>query len=149
MHMDRLGHITSEVVTLGASAFCSMLAATAALLPNAAVETTDGSMLPVVIMDDEKMRLICIVGAIGGGVITTLLSAEKDTSLRALITRIVISTGCGIMFTPWFFWWQGWVPNTDKLLAASGMVSLLAVGVLKTVLPLWQNYVVKKLSPPQ
>lgn len=148
MHMDRLSHIANEVVTLGASAFCTMLAATAALLPNATVETSEGT-LPVVIMDDEKMRLICIVGAIGGGVITTLLSAEKDTSLRALITRIVISTGCGIMFTPWFFWWQGWVPNTDKLLAASGMVSLLAVGVLKTILPLWERYVAKRLSPPQ
>lgn len=145
--MDRYSHIAHETITFGISAFCAMIAAAAALIPNAIVETSVG-LMPIVIMDDEKMRIVCIIGAIAGGVITTFLSSERDVSFKAIISRALLSTLCGVIFTPMVFQWREWAPNTDRLLAGSAIVAMLAVGVLKSILPLWQTFAAKFLSPP-
>lgn len=145
--MTRFSTIFAEVVTLAAGSFAAMTTAVVTLMPNATVETAVGPM-PVIIMDDEKMRLVCIIGALGGGVITTLLSSEKEPSARGLIGRVLVSTGCGIIFTPAVFHYVTWVPNTDNILFVSASTAMVAVGVLKTVMPLWQKFIASKLSPP-
>lgn len=145
--MHRFSPIISEVLTLAAGGIATIAAAVAALMPNAVVDTASGPV-SVVIMDDEKMRLVCIIGAIGGGVLTTLLSSEKEPSARGLIARVLISTGSGIMFTPAVFHWMNWQANTDSLLTVSAITAMVSVGVLKTVLPLWQKFIANKLSPP-
>jgi hypothetical protein len=101
------------------------------------------------ILDDERARLICLAGALGGGLLNLglgLKEGDKPPGIRVMVWKIFGSTVTGVVFTPFVVKWFGLTPNTDTLLGVSFVMAIVGVGLLRTLLPLYQRYVASKLG---
>ena len=101
------------------------------------------------ILDDERARLICLAGALGGGLLNLGLGmkeGDKPPGIRVMVWKIFGSTVTGVVFTPFAVKWLGLTPNTDMLLGVSFLMAIVGVGLLRTLLPLYQRYVAAKLG---
>lgn len=137
----RLEPILAAIVSMVAGAFSSCVAAFLALMPDAAPAA-------VTIMDDEKMRLICIIGAVGGGVLSALIFSPPQATGRMFAVKVGSSSLAGILFTPSLVHWLGWTLNIDTLLGTSAGIALVGIGVIRVAVPLWAKYAARKFGPP-
>jgi hypothetical protein len=86
------------------------------------------------VMDDERLRLVCLGGSIGGALLSVLLFPLPKT--KPLIAKLFASGIAGMMFTPMVVRWMGLQRDTDTMLFASGVVALLGYSVLQMAVPL-------------
>ncbi len=115
----------------------------------------DVSQVPVqafsgpAIFDDERYRLICIVGALGGALLNLGLYSSPTPGIRPMAWKVFCSTITGVVVTPMVIHWTNIVPNVDNLLFFSFFMALISVGVVRGVAPLWTRFFVQKLGPTE
>lgn len=110
------------------------------------------------IIDDSKLRLICIAGSLGGAILSVgLMPPPPAQSERAFIRRLALRISCasiaGVLFSPMLMRWLHIEPQTDAVLAVSGIVSLASWSVLPLVVAILTKMAGKKLdeqiTPPK
>lgn len=101
----------------------------------ASVAAGFGTGAEVALLDDSKMRLICISGALFGSLLSILIFPPNGGTARAFLIKLMASSIAGVIFTPVFFHWLPLPRNTDWVLLASATTALLAVGVIKIAVP--------------
>lgn len=95
----------------------------------------------VSVLDDNRLRMFSLVGALGGAVISICLFPLKG-GLKAMAARLTVSVISGTFFAPVFVFapalidMSSWVSVTDRTLALSGLVALFSWGVLQEIVPL-------------
>lgn len=121
----------------------AVVAAVAADLSQVPVQAFSGPA----IFDDERYRLICIVGALGGALLNLGLYSSPTPGIRPMAWKVFCSTITGVVVTPMVIHWVNIVPNVDNLLFFSFFMALISVGVVRGVAPLWTRFFVQKLAP--
>lgn len=128
------------------AAMCALIAAAELPTPKEKLETIQQVLQspasPVTdVLDDERLRLICIAGALGGAVasLCLFLPATVQEMARKLFASSILS----IMCTPWLMGWFSLPFRTSYVLASSGAVALIAWSVMQAVLPNLSAWVVK------
>lgn len=103
-------------------------AAAAALLP----DPSTASALSIV--DDNRLRLICVAGSLGGAVMSIMLFSVN--SPRELAAKLTTAALAGIMFSPMLLRYLRWADRTDAILAVSAAVALLSWTILQSIVPM-------------
>lgn len=103
-------------------------AAAAALLPDPTTTTA------LSLVDDNRLRLICVAGSLGGAVMSVMLFQVKTN--RELAAKLTTSALAGIMFSPMLLRYLRWADLTDAILATSATVALLSWSILQTAIPI-------------
>ncbi len=111
-------------------------AAAAALLP----DPSTASALSIV--DDNRLRLICVAGSLGGAVMSVMLFQVKTN--RELAAKLTTSALAGIMFAPMILRYLKWADLTDAILAVSATVAMLSWTVLQSIVPMAANLLKRK-----
>lgn len=122
-----------EVAVTICGAFASVIAATLAAMPD--LKELGQSDMPIIIMDDTRMRLFCIIGAIGGAVLSALIFTPPKATGRQFGIKVAASSLAGILFTPMTLAALQWKLNIDRVLGASAVIAMLSIGVLRMAVP--------------
>lgn len=126
---------STYIVTALASALLAAAAA-AGLDAHAAASTVN-------IIDDQKLRIICIIGALGGSVLSIVLFPVGNH--RQLAGKLFGSSIAGIIGTPMLMRWFAIEPQTDPLLFVSCVVALLSWSILQIAVPFLNQLAAKWL----
>lgn len=113
-------------------------AATAAALP------APDPQAVATVMDDARMRLICVAGSLGGAVLSVCLF--KLGNVRDMSVKLVSSSFSGILFAPMVLRWVGWNRDVDAVLAVSGLTALMSWTVLQKAVPALTKAATKRLD---
>lgn len=97
------------------------------------------------IMDDGRLRTVCIIGSMAGGVLSVLLYPLGTP--KELAGKIVGSAIAGMMFAPTLIQWIGWQPTTDHVLGISGAVALISWSGLQMAIPATVAWLRNKFLP--
>lgn len=116
------------------------LGALASLL--AAVMPDPAAVAGIVIMDDSRLRLICIAGSLGGSVLSVVLF--KVVTHQELARKLAGSSLSGVIFSPIIVRYLGVAVSTDFVLVISAVTALLSWTILPTVVPLVSDLIVGK-----
>lgn len=127
-------------MALAESATCIVYAATVAF-----ASLLLAAEPPVVIMDDGKLRLICLAGAIGGALLSVIMF-PPSRNVRGLAAKFTGSGIAGVMFAPWCVQYANIGNNTDAVLAVSGLVGLAAWTTLQILVPKLSNLAATKIT---
>lgn len=100
----------------------------AALLPDPTTTTA------LSLVDDNRLRLICVAGSLGGAVMSVMLFQVKTN--RELAAKLTTSALAGIIFSPMLLRYLRWADLTDAILATSATVALLSWSILQTAIPI-------------
>src|SRR5688572_27365900 len=114
MHHESLATIVLATVT----AMLSALTAALSEVSETAQEVIEAMNINV--MDDARLRLVCIAGSLGGALLSVLLFPLPRT--KPLIAKLFASGLAGLMFSPLLVRWAGLTRDTDTMLFVSGMV---------------------------
>jgi len=103
---------------------------------------------PLISADDVLISW-SIVGAVGGALISSLLT--KDDSFRQRIAKFIASAVAGFIFTPLIMEWRNWDVSPDSVMGASATIAFLSWGLLQVVMKLgpilFKQYLHKKIEP--
>lgn len=110
----------------------------AALLPDPA------SSAALSLVDDNRLRLICVAGSLGGAVMSVMLFQVKTN--RELAAKLTSSALAGIMFSPMLLRYLRWADLTDAILATSATVALLSWSLLQTAIPIATGIIRRKVE---
>lgn len=94
------------------------------------------------LVDDNRLRLICVAGSLGGAVMSVMLFQVKTN--RELAAKLTTSALAGIMFAPMILRYLKWADLTDAILATSAAVALLSWTVLQSIVPMAANLLKRK-----
>lgn len=127
-------------LVVGAVAAASLAALT--LLAETSVPEGAVIVSPEVIeiLAHKTLRLYCLLGALGGGMVGVLIMGQAGA--REMAGKWTVGVLSGIMFTPWLVKMTGAAPLPDTIVAASGVVSLLSWGCLHKLIPVLERLVV-------
>jgi hypothetical protein len=128
----------SAISLVIAAAVGMFAAAAAAVLP------TPDPAAAVSVMDDARLRLICVAGSLGGAVLSVALF--KLGNVRDMAVKLASSSISGILFAPMALRWLGWTRDLDAVLAVSGMTALLSWTVLQMAVPALARAAAKRLD---
>lgn len=132
-----------EPTTLGLGAAISAIFASVTLLaeisppPSGAILVTPEV---IEILAHATLRLYCLLGALGGGVLAVLLTG--GAGFREMAGKWTVGVLSGLLFTPWIIKVFSIYPSPDYIVAASGAVALLAWGCLHKLLPVLERLVI-------
>jgi hypothetical protein len=98
------------------------------------------------IYDNDRLRVICIIGALGGAVLNLGLYPSKEPGIRPMVWKVTGSAVSGVVFTPVAIHWLGITPNIDNLLAVSFVMAIVSVGLLRKAIPVWMWVLGNKLG---
>jgi hypothetical protein len=132
---DTMNH--ESIATVVIATLAAMLSAVSAALMPTVVEVTGTvheALQSVNVMDDARLRLVCICGSLGGALLSVLLFPLPRT--KPLIAKLFASGLAGMMFSPMIVRWDGLTLDTDTMLFVSGMVALLSYSMLQMAVPL-------------
>lgn len=96
---------------------------------------TGGGILNV---SNSYLFLVCVSGAILGGVVSALLLPSID-SRKKFATKFLVSSITASLFSPWIINKLGFSQTPDSVLAVSGAVALLAWGVVRQAIRFGEN----------
>lgn len=94
------------------------------------------------LVDDNRLRLICVAGSLGGAVMSVMLFQVKTN--RELAAKLTTSALAGIMFAPMILRYLKLADLTDAILAVSAIVALLSWTVLQSIVPMAANLLKRK-----
>lgn len=83
------------------------------------------------VMDDTKLRMVCVCGSIGGALLSVGLFPSRRP--RLMVIKFFCSAISGIMFAPWLGSKFGIPAATDAMLGWSGLVALCSYTVIQRV----------------
>lgn len=139
--------VESSLPIIVAAAVGMLSAILAALMPDPVTVQSLG------LMDDSRLRLICIAGSLAGAVVSVVLF-EVSTH-KELARKLTCSALSGVIFTPILIQYFGWPSGTDYVLGISACTALLSWSLLLSVLPQLLTWLSAwggsklKLPPPQ
>lgn len=128
----------SAISLVIAAAVGMFAAAAAAVLP-----TPDPTAV-LSVMDDARLRLICVAGSLGGAVLSVGLF--KLHHVRDMAVKLVCSSFSGILFAPMVLRWLGWSRDIDAVLAVSGLTALMSWTVLQKAVPALTRMAAKRID---
>ncbi len=112
-----------------------MLAAFAAAQVTPTPETTVKEVIKAMtIMDDARLRYTCIIGAIGGALIS--IAMFSTPKFRPMAAKFIVSAVSGSMLTPVIMRVSAVPVDTDWTIGAACMVAILAYSVIHALAPL-------------
>lgn len=85
-----------------------------------------------VVSADDVLRTWSITGALGGALISTLMS-DKDTVVKR-VSKFIASAAAGFIFTPLIIFSQGYHVSPDTVMGIAGLVSFMSWGILQVLL---------------
>lgn len=134
----------SSIPLVIAAVVCMLSTLLAAIVPDADAAQAGG----IVIMDDSRLRLICIAGSLGGAVVSVMLFTV--TSHKELARKMTVSCISGIVFSPVIMRYVSLDPTTDYVLLCSAVTAMLSWTLLQTVIPMVTQKIVTKIGgvPP-
>lgn len=101
-----------------------------------------------VVSADDVLRTWSITGALGGALISTLMS-DKDTVVKRL-SKFIGSAAAGFIFTPLIIFWQNYHVSPDTVMGIAGAVSFMSWGILQVMLKigpaLFKRYIGEKVE---
>ncbi len=144
--------MTSTISVVLWAAFSGLAAIIAAIIPDTGhtivsqmgpetVSTT--TTVTTNILDDSKLRLICLAGAVGGAILSVALFHKEGSSAKTLARKLTASSIAGVIMAPMVLRWSGLGFGTDAMLFVSGAVALLSWGVLMSAVPMAVAYINK------
>lgn len=145
--MSRFEPLLAVIVTAATStvsAFSAILATTLGVIPE--ISQTLNDPTSTVILDDGKMRIVCVIGAVCGSLLSALILTPPKANGVVFARKVVASQISGVVFTPILFHWCKWIPTVDTLIAVSAVVSMLSVGVIRVAVPVWTKIAIKYLG---
>lgn len=86
------------------------------------------------IMDNARLRYTCIIGALGGAVIS--IAMFSTPRFRPMAAKFTVSAVTGSMITPSLMRVWNVPQDTDWILASAFAVSICAYSVLQALVPL-------------
>jgi hypothetical protein len=137
-HIANMPAAESAVSLLVAAAVGMFAAVAAAVLPTPDPEAV------MTVMDDARLRLICVAGSLGGAVLSVCLF--KLGQVRDMAVKLVSSSFAGILFAPMVLRWSGWARDVDAVLAISGLTALLSWTVLQRAVPALTKVATKRFE---
>lgn len=96
------------------------------------------------ILDDERLWLICIAGAMIGSVASLCLFLPA--TVQEMARKLFVSAGVSVLFTPWLMGWLNLPFRTSNVLASAGAVALISWSVMQAVVPSVSAWVIKWFS---
>jgi len=96
------------------------------------------------VMDDTRLRLICVAGSLGGAVLSVALFRLRTP--REMAGKLVSSSVAGILFAPMLIRWLGWARDVDAVLAVSGVTALMSWTVLQSIVPMLAGSITKRVQ---
>jgi hypothetical protein len=129
----------SAAAVILAAALGALTALTAAVIPG-----VDAQQAMTSIMDDQRLRLICVAGSLGGAVLSVGLFNTR--TVRDLSIKLSCSSISGVIFAPMALRWLGWAADTDAVLCTSGITALMSWSVLQTAVPALTRLAGKKID---
>lgn len=136
-----------EALAVISTVIGAMIAAVIGVLADVPLSAFQGPA----ILDDEHARLICIVGALGGALLNLWLDGKPGMpppGIREMAGKVFASGFTGVAITPFVVRYFGMTANTDTLLLVSLLCAIGGVGLLRTLIPLYQKFVGSKLGIP-
>ena len=128
----------SAIALVVAASVGMFAAAAAAVLP-----TPEPSAV-LSVMDDARLRLICVAGSLGGAVLSVGLF--KLHHVRDMAVKLVCSSFSGILFAPMALRWLGWSRDIDAVLAVSGLTALMSWTILQMAVPAITRIAAKRIE---
>jgi hypothetical protein len=122
--------IVSAIVAMLASVVGALMPA----LQEASVAAQD-LIKSITIMDDARMRLVCLAGSIGGALLAVGVFWKEGQKVRPLIIKLFCSVLVGVLFAPYLARKSGVSLDTDSLLFISGIVGVSGLSTLQLILP--------------
>lgn len=129
-----------SAISLVVAAAVGMFAAAAAAIYPAGADPS----AVVTVMDDGRMRLICVAGSLGGAVLSVVLF--RLSHVKDMAMKLVGSSIAGVIFAPMVLRWTGWGRDVDAVLAISGMTALLSWTVLQKAVPALTKAATRKID---
>jgi hypothetical protein len=97
------------------------------------------------IIDDSKLRLICISGSLGGAILSVgIFPPPASSGVRGLALKISCSSISGVLFSPMVMRWMNFPIQTDEVLAIAGAVALVSWSTLQMAVPLFTKIIGRK-----
>lgn len=131
--MERYNAITG-FGSIIASGVASMSLCLAAAIPESSFVT------------DTQMRFACIAGALGGAILSVLIFPPRQATHRTVAAKFFASGISGVIFSPLVLQKMGWAADFNSVLAVSAIVALIAIGVLRTAVPIWEKLAIRQMS---
>ena len=131
-----LASTSASIILAAGLGIISAISAAAALLPD------PSSASAFSLVDDNRLRLICVAGSLGGAVMSVMLFQVKTN--RELAAKLTTSALAGIMFAPMILRYLKWADLTDAILAVSATVAMLSWTVLQSIVPMAANLLKRK-----
>lgn len=101
-----------------------------------------------IISADDILIAWSVVGAVGGALISTLLSTNDTFGKK--ISKFVSSAISGFIFTPWLMHWRDWEVSPDSVMGVAAFVSVMSWGILQVAMTmgpvLFRRYVQDKVE---
>jgi hypothetical protein len=146
MPHDSISHVMqpheNSLIAVVASSLVAMLAAALSavqpIVSDAAV-TVQEVARALTVMDDDRMRMVCLAGSIGGALLSILLFMGDAPKARPMIAKLFASGIAGMIFSPMAIKWANLSVDTDTLLFVSGVVALMSYSVLQKAVPLFNK----------
>lgn len=119
-------------VIISQAKLTDIVATVAGMAASLAAAVTPAGPAETALLDDARLRLICLAGSIGGAWLAIhILPENANVSGRAQALKMFTSTVVGFMYAPWCIYYFGIEQNVDKIVAVAGLVAFLGVSVLK------------------
>lgn len=127
-----------------ASILLAAVLGAAAAITAAVMPAVDTQQAMTSIMDDSRLRLICVAGSLGGAVLSVGLFNAR--TVRDLSIKLSCSSISGVIFAPMVLRWLGWAADTDAVLCISGVTALMSWSVLLAAVPALTRLAGKKIE---
>ena len=109
-----------------------------------AVLPTPAPAAALSVMDDARLRLICVAVSLGGAVLSVGLF--KLHHVRDMAVKLTCSSFSGILFAPMVLRWLGWSRDIDAVLAVSGFTALMSWTILQKAVPALTRIAAKRIE---
>lgn len=134
-----------------AAALTSISAATGAISSKAMViartlaDVSPGSV-DISVLQDSFLSLVCLSGAIGGGIMSIAFFREDQDSRSVTAWKFIGSSFAGAYFTPGFLHYLGWNLTSDVVLTSSAVIGLVSWSVLRKIIPILPKLFAKRVK---
>lgn len=150
----RIEHLIVSVTSIVGWAVSSIASAMALLLPKAIVAQVEteklvsNTIIQIGILDDERIRLVAVIGAVSGGILTASVFAPPVQNGKQFSIKVFTSALAGIFLTPLVIHKLNLPITFDYVAPTAFLVAVVGVGVIKAGVPLFQKFVLSKYAPP-
>ena len=100
----------------------------------------------VVIMDDQRLRALCLIGSCLGAFLSVGLLPKVQDEFKQYAVKFGGAATVGILATPLVIRYLQLAPDSDWVLGVSGLVAMLSTVTLHKLIPFYEAWLDKKLD---